>query len=74
MAYTKIFESWQADFDWRQENCRKCTKTGTGCNLEDALLISFFGDGELPDEIKGQLGYVGTIDFRCKEYDAVTKS
>ena len=73
MAYTKIFGSWQADFDWRQENCRKCVKTGTGCDLEDALLISFFGDGKLPDEITERLGYDGTINFRCKEYDAITK-
>ena len=73
MAHTRIFGSWEADFAWRQENCKKCIKTGTGCDLEDALLISFFGDGELSDEMKERLGYDGTVTFRCKEFDAVTK-
>jgi hypothetical protein len=73
MAHTRIFGSWEADFAWRQENCKKCVKTGTGCDLEDALLISFFGSGDLSAEMCSRLGYNGSPDFRCKEYDAVTK-
>ena len=85
MAHTKIFGSWEADFAWMKDNCNKCSKSWknrTGsiyhvdynpCDLEDALLISFFGDGELPDEMKERLGYDGTVTFRCKEFDAITK-
>jgi len=81
MAYVKIFESWDNDFAWRDRNCKVCSKSfgfppypKSGCKIETALLKSFFGDGELSDDIKEQMGYNGSPDFRCKEYDVITQS
>ena len=80
MPYAKIFGSWENDRKWRDENCLKCSRTWSkwtdeGCNIEDHLIMAFFEEGDIPEIVKINMGYDGTVTFRCKEFkDAVEKS
>ena len=74
MPYAKIFGSYIADHKWRQENCLQCSRTWSkptdkGCDIEDHLMSAFFSDGDIPKNIETQMGYDGTVTFRCKEFE-----
>ena len=73
MPYAKIFGSWEADHAWRQANCLQCSRTWSkptdkGCDIEDHLIMAFFDEGDIPKIIEIQMGYDGTVTFRCKEF------
>ena len=78
MAYTKLFGSWEADNAWRIANCKKCKNVFSitnhkGCDIEEELLVTFFAEDDLSDEMKQRIGYDGTVTFRCKEFTHDTK-
>lgn len=47
--------------EWQERNCENCCKydykNPSKCNIDNALLVAFFGKGEVSDEIAQRMGY-----------------
>ena len=68
MIYADIFDSYEQDREWRDRNCLVCKKSfansGKACEIEDALILSFFGSRPVSDAIRERID-----GDRCKEFE-----
>lgn len=48
--------------DWEDRNCSYCVKSSTfadgDCDIDAALTMAYWGDGQVPDEIAERMGYL----------------
>ncbi len=64
--------------DWTDNNCRSCKKAADPdnptarcpCDIEQALLEAYCGDGRIPLPIAERMGqHEGRYSWACKEHD-----
>jgi len=59
MNKIRPFSSGSQYSEWTASNCERCTKAydrGEYCEIENALLIAFFDDGNVTQEIATRMG------------------
>lgn len=53
------FANGMQDAAWQDRNCMRCqkhTENCAQCTIEHMLLVAFWNDGEVPDEIAARVG------------------
>jgi len=67
--------------DWMTSNCMNCKKfdvngENTNCELDDAIAVAFWGDGNVPEPIAERMSaikYKGLHNWPCGEIDTDDK-
>lgn len=61
--------------DWEESNCARCTKYSDDakkCPIHYAIMLAFFGDGEITEDIARRMGYFdhpGSYVWMCNEVE-----
>lgn len=73
--HIRLFANGDEWRTWKHNNCRLCVKRWPGdgparCDLEEAIASASILAGTVAPEIAARLGYVGSPEFRCQEFQA----